>query len=118
MGDNKKEQAGTNKQEGGMTGKDWMVLDLGVPVDYQGTHITQLDLRGLRDMTGRDLNVIYDLYSAQGGGAFALQESTLLFAQVVASRVCGYPLEAVMLLKAKDSMYLKNRVYRFFFLSE
>ena len=47
-----------------------------------------------------------------------MQESTLLFAQVVASRVCGYPVEAVQELKAKDSVYLKNRVYRFFFRSE
>ena len=69
-------------------------------------------------MTGRDLNMVYDLYMAQGGGGVAMQESTLLFAQVVASRVCGYPIEAIMELKAKDSVYLKNRVYRFFFLSE
>lgn len=118
MDENKKELADANKKEGGMEKKDWMVLDLNVPIDYQGMHITQIDLSGLRDMSGRELNVIYDLYSAQGGGAFSLQESTLLFAQIVASRVCGYPLEAVMLLKAKDSMYLKNRVYRFFFLPE
>lgn len=98
--------------------KDWLVLELDKPVEYQGMIITQLDMTGIRDMTGRDLNTIYDLYSTQGGGGISLQESTLLFAQVTASRVCGYPLEAIMELKAKDSVYLKNRVYRFFFLSE
>ena len=87
-------------------------------MEYQGMKITQLDMTGLRNMTGRDLNMVYDLYMAQGGGGVAMQESTLLFAQVVASRVCGYPIEAIMELKAKDSVYLKNRVYRFFFLSE
>ena len=97
---------------------DYLVLDLKAPIEYGGMCIQQLDMSGLRDMTGRELNVIYDLYAAQGGSGVALQESTLLFAQVVASRVCGYPLEAIMELKAKDSVYLKNRVYRFFYLSE
>lgn len=101
-----------------MAKKDYLVLHLQQPVEYGGTSISQLDMTGLREMTGRELNVIYDLYAAQGGGGVALQESTLLFAQVVASRVCGYPLEAIMELKAKDSVYLKNRVYRFFYLSE
>ena len=59
--------------------------------------------------------MIYDLYMAQGGGGIAMQESTLLFAQVIASRASGHPLEAIMMLKAKDSVYLKNRVYRFSF---
>lgn len=98
--------------------KDYLILDLNTPVDYQGMHITRLDMTRLRDMTGRELNTIYSLYSAQGGNEIALQESTLLFAQVIASRVCKIPLEAVMELKAKDSVYLKNRVYRFFLMSE
>ncbi|MSS36606.1 phage tail assembly protein [Clostridium porci] len=110
-----------DKKEPNMTNeskKDWLILNLKTPVEYQGMKITQLDMTGLRNMTGRDLNMVYDLYMAQGGGGVAMQESTLLFAQVVASRVCGYPIEAIMELKAKDSVYLKNRVYRFFFLSE
>lgn len=110
-----------DKKEPNMTNeskKDWLILNLKTPVEYQGMKITQLDMTGLRNMTGRDLNMVYDLYMAQGGGGVAMQESTLLFAQVVASRVCGYPIEAIMELNAKDSVYLKNRVYRFFFLSE
>lgn len=96
--------------------KDWLRLKLDKPIEYNGMMIETLDMTGLREMTGRELNTIYDLYAGQGGNGIALQESTLLFAQVVASRVCGYPLEAIMELKAKDSVYLKNRVYRFFFL--
>ena len=86
--------------------KDWLVLDLEKPVTYNGMQINQLDMSGLREMTGRDLNVIYDLYASQGGDRVIMQESTLLFAQVVASRVCGYPVEAVQELKAKDSVCL------------
>jgi len=111
---NEKKVAGNQETE--KENQDWLILTLEKPVEYQGMHITQLDMSGLRDMNGRDLNTIYDLYAAQGGNGIALQESTLLFAQVAASRVCGYPLEAIMELKAKDSVYLKNRVYRFFFL--
>ena len=59
-------------------------------------------------MTGRDLNEIYDLYAALGGDRPVMQEGTLLFAQIVASRASGYPVEAIMDLKAKDSAYLKT----------
>ncbi len=94
---------------------DRLILNLRMPVEYQGTQIKQLDLRGLRDMNGRELNLVYDLYASQGGGGAILQETTLLFSQLVASRVCGYPLEAIMEMKARDSVSLKNRVYSFFF---
>lgn len=98
--------------------KDYLVLELSVPVEHEGVTITRLDLSKLREMTGRDLNEIYDLYAAMGGDRPVMQEGTLLFAQIVASRACGYPVEAIMELKAKDSAYLKNRVYRFFYLTE
>lgn len=101
-----------------MEDKDWLVLELKNPIEYQGVTIERIDMTGLRNMTGKELNQLYDLYLAQGGGGIAMQESTLLFAQIAASMVCGYPLEAIMELKAKDSVYLKNRVYRFFYLSE
>ena len=89
-----------------------------MPVEHEGVTITKLDLSKLREMTGRDLNEIYDLYAAMGGDRPVMQEGTLLFAQIVASRASGYPVEAIMDLKAKDSAYLKNRVYRFFYLTE
>ena len=54
-----------------MAKKDYLVLHLQQPVEYGGTSISQLDLTGLRDLTGRELNVIYDLYASQGGGGVA-----------------------------------------------
>lgn len=96
--------------------KDRLILELKTPVEYKGTKITQLDLRGLREMKGGELNTVYDLYSAQGGSDLVMQEATLLFAQILASRVSGYQLEAIMEIKARDSVLLKNRVYGFFFL--
>lgn len=47
--------------------KDYLVLELSVPVEHEGVTITKLDLSKLREMTGRDLNEIYDLYAAMGG---------------------------------------------------
>ena len=38
-----------------------------MPVKHEGVTITRLDLSKLREMTGRDLNEIYDLYAALGG---------------------------------------------------
>lgn len=96
--------------------KDWLILELSDPVEYQATQITTLDMSGLRDMTGGDLNVVYDLYENMGGTGTIMQESTLLFAQIVASRVTGHPIEAIRKIKARDSVAMKGRVYRFFFL--
>ena len=75
-----------------------------------------MDLSKLEELTGRDMNQIYDLYSANGGSGISMQESTLLFAQLIANRVTGYPLELIEMFSARDSFRLKNRVYRFFFL--
>ncbi|MFQ8681958.1 phage tail assembly protein [Enterocloster sp.] len=97
--------------------KDFLKLELTSPVEWQGQEIRELDMTKLREMTGEELNVVYDLYEAQGGDGIIMQEGKLRFAQVIASRVTGYPLEAIQKIKAKDSVALKNRVYRFFFLT-
>ena len=75
-----------------------------------------MDLTKLEELTGRDMNQLYDLYAASGGNGISMQESTLLFAQLIANRVTGYPMELIENFSAKDSFRLKNRVYRFFFL--
>lgn len=97
--------------------QNWLVLKLDFPIEYQGTEIKEIDLSKVKEMTGEDLNVIYDLYESLGGGGNIMQECTLRFAQVIASRATGYPLEVILKLKAKDSVALKGRLYRFFFLS-
>ena len=98
--------------------KNWLVINLKDPVTYQGETITVIDLTKITELTGTDLNTIYDLYYDLGGQRTVMQEITLLFAQIVASKVTGRPVEVLERLKARDSMNLKNRVYRFFFLEE
>jgi hypothetical protein len=95
---------------------EWMMLKLKMPVEYQGIKVDQLDLSGMDTLTGRDLNAVYDLYANMGGSGIIMQEATLLFAQLIASKVTGFPLELFYVLRASDSVKLKNRVYRFFFL--
>lgn len=101
-----------------MADKKWMKFKLSRPVEYQGIRMEEMDLSGLDELTGRDMNQIYDLYTANGGSGIVMQESTLRFAQLIANRVAGYPLELIEKMGPKDSMKLKNRVYRFFFLEE
>lgn len=97
--------------------KDFLILELTFPVEWQGEEIQELDMTKLREMTGEELNVVYDLYETQGGDGIIMQEGKLRFAQLLASRVTGYPLEAIQKIKAKDSVALKSRVYRFFYLT-
>nr|DAL84449.1 MAG TPA: tail assembly chaperone protein [Caudoviricetes sp.] len=96
--------------------QEWLKLKLKTPVEYQGIKVDQLDLSDMETLTGRDLNSIYDLYANMGGSGIIMQEATLLFAQLIASKVTGFPLELFYVLKAGDSVKMKNRVYRFFFL--
>lgn len=98
--------------------KEFLKMQLISPVEWQGQTIKELDLTKLREMTGAELNVIYDLYEAQNADGAIMPEGKLRFAQIIASRVTGYPLEAIEQIKAKDSMILKGRIYRFFFLAE
>lgn len=96
--------------------QEWLKFKLKEPVEYQGIHVESLDLSDMDSLTGKDLNSVYDLYANMGGSGIIMQEATLLFAQIIASRVTGFPLELFYVLKAGDSVKLKNRVYRFFFL--
>ncbi len=98
------------------TERNWMKFKLSKPVEYQGVKAEEVDLSGLDELTGRDMNQLYDLYTANGGGGISMQETTLLFAQLITNRVTGYPLELIESFGARDSMRLKNRVYRFFYL--
>mgnify|MGYP000211758253 CR=1 FL=1 len=46
---------------------DFLKLKLTIPVEWQGQEIRELDLSKLREMTGEELNVVYNLYETQGG---------------------------------------------------
>lgn len=108
----------TEQKETASPKDDWLKFKLENPVDYQQIHLEELDLNPIRDLNGNDMNVIYDIYASLGGDGYVMQETTLRFAQVAASRATGVPMELLGMLSAKDTIKLKNRIYRFFYLSE
>lgn len=87
-------------------------------VDWQQIHVEELDLRGLDDLNLDDMKELYNTYEHFGGSAVFMQETSVLFAQVAAARVTGYPLELLGKLHPKDAIKLKSRVYRFFYTAE
>jgi len=110
-----KTKNGTSKGTGNKK-KDWKIVELRKPIKYQELEVKEIDLGKLEDLTAQDMNNAYDMYYALGGNRQIMQESTLLFAQIIASQVTGYQMEVFERMDAKDAMRLKNRVYRFFFL--
>ena len=106
------------KKESSEEKKDWKIITLKKPVEYQGMEVKEIDLGKLEDLTAQDMNNAYDTYYALGGNRQIMQESTLLFAQIMAAQVTGYQIEVFERMGAKDAMCLKNRVYRFFFQEE
>lgn len=95
----------------------WKVIKLKKPVTHMGMQIESLDLTGLDDMTLDDMARIYNIYDEMGGAGTVMQESTLLFAKLTAQHLTGIPLEVLGNLSARDAVVLKNRVYRFFYMS-
>ncbi len=97
--------------------ENWKVIKLKKPVSHMGMQIEALDLTGLDDMTLDDMARIYNIYDEMGGAGTVMQESTLLFAKLTAQHLTGIPLEVLGNLSAKDAVLLKNRIYRFFYMS-
>lgn len=96
---------------------NWKVIKLKKTVSHMGMQIECLDLTGLDDMTLDDMERIYSIYDEMGGTGAVMQESTLLFAKLTAQHLTGLPLEVLGNLSARDAIVLKNRVYRFFYMS-
>ena len=105
--------------------ESWKIIKLRKPVSHMGMQIESLDLTGLDDMTLDDMARIYSIYDEMGGTSHGkmdidpevMQEVTLLFAKLTAQHLTGLPLEVLGNLSARDAIVLKNRVYRFFYMS-
>ena len=104
------------KKESSKKANDWKIIKLSKPLEHLGSQVTELDLTGLDDLTLNDLNELYNTYELLGGGGTVMQETSLLFAELVAQRLTRLPLETLGTMKAKDAIKLKNRIYRFFFM--
>lgn len=96
--------------------EDWLVIKLEKTVNCASGKTDKLDLTGLRYLTLDDMVQLYDIYNMNGGAGTVMQESTMLFAKIIAQRVSDFTLEELGTLSAKDAMKIKNRIYRFFYM--
>lgn len=96
---------------------DWKVIRLSKAVMHMGNPVRELDLTGLDSLTLDDMTELYNLYEELGGTGTIMQESSLLFAKLVMQRLTGLTMETLGQIPAKDAVKLKNRLYRFFYMS-
>lgn len=98
--------------------KDRLVYTLKRPIDFEGKHYTEIDLRGLRTCTGKDYRDAERYMATQGMLTQPLEENSEPFTMYLASRAAGVPIELLEALDIRDIMAVKNRVSGFFYSEE
>lgn len=98
--------------------EDFLVYPLEKEVVFEGNKIETIDLTSLREMTLDELAEIYDAYEVLGGSDTIAMGVPLRFLKLVIQNVTGISLEALGRLSARDTLRLRARVYRFFYLSK
>ena len=97
--------------------EDKLIFDLSKPYKFEGEEYTKIDLRGLEGLTAADMIAANRLLSRNGNVDF-LQEMTLEYACVLASKGTKTPVEFYKGLPPKDAMKLKSRVTGFLYSQE
>lgn len=98
--------------------EDYLLYKLESPIEFEGSAITELDLRSLREMNFDKLCNMLDAYTAMGGTESVYADMPMQFAKIVAAEAGGLPVEAIGKLGIRDSVRVRMRIYRFFYLSE
>lgn len=101
-----------------LVAKDRLVYTLKHPIDFEGKHYTEIDLRGLRTCTGKDYRDAERYMATQGMLTQPLEENSEPFTMYLASRAAGVPIELLEALDIRDIMAVKNRVSGFFYSEE
>lgn len=94
-----------------------LVFDLSKEYKFEGKNYTKIDLRGLDDLTAADMIAANRVLSRNGNVDF-LQEMTLEYACVLASKGSDLPVEFFKGLPPKDAIKVKNRVTGFLYGAE
>lgn len=111
----KKEAVQENLEE--IASQNPLVYHLHKPIDHFQNHIEFLDMRGLENLTLKDMEEIQAQYNYFAGSAALMQEINPIYMKLVLSKVTGYPVEVMEQISASDTARLKNRIYRFFYLA-
>ena len=85
----------SREKENSKKANNWKIIKLSKPLEHLGSQVAELDLTGLDDLTLNDLNELYNTYELMGGGGTVMQETSLLFAELVAQRLTRLPLETL-----------------------
>lgn len=91
-----------------------LVIKFKKPYNFEDETISEIDLSGLENITGNDMVQVNKALVKQGLTPM-LQEMQLEYAQLMAARVTGRPVEFFKGLSAKHSMKLKNTVSNFIY---
>lgn len=88
------------------------------PFEFEGKTYTEIDLSGLDDLTGADLEEA-DRYLKNSGEYFnPLKQYDSVYTNYIASRAANLPVEFFQKLKIKDAEKVRVTVTRFFTASE
>lgn len=94
-----------------------LVIELTKEYTFEGKKYTKVDLTGLNDLTAEDMIAANRMLSRSGNTDF-VQEMTLEYACVLASKGSDLPVEFFRALKPKDAMKVKSRVTVFLYGAE
>ncbi len=98
-------------------GQDELVVKFRRPFTFEDETFTELNLRGLEDLRGRDLTAIEKAFNKTGVSSF-VPESTTTYAKIVATKVTGLPAEFFEELPVGEIEKIKNVVVGFFYKDE
>jgi hypothetical protein len=89
------------------------IIRLSHPYKYDDEEISELDMSGIENLTGRDIKKAQAIMTRHGNVTTFL-ESNVEFLQLMAAAACGKEVEFIEELNAKDTTRVKNWVSGYF----
>lgn len=99
------------------TEENQMVIKLAKPYHFEDQTYTEIDLSGLENLTGRDMVAVSKTLTRQGDVSM-IQEMSMDYALIMASKATGQPVEFFYNLPPKECIKVKNRVTNFLYSAE
>lgn len=94
------------------------IVKLAKPFEFEDKTYTEIDLSGLDDLTGADLEEA-DKYLKNSGEYFnPLKQYDAVYTNYIASRATNLPVEFFQHLRIKDAEKVRSMVTRFFTASD
>lgn len=91
-----------------------MLVKLSKPYHFEETEYTEVDLSGLKNLTGADLCAAQRNLSSSGSSS-VVPETDYIYTMFLAARAAQLPIEFFEGLPAPDVVFVKNVVSHFLF---